>query len=695
MAKESLAQLHKRALDFVLNTYASYEKRSETEDKWTLSDKLYNCLGGKHTYDGVANLFPPATRRAVRSLLNFCDESIFGKSPNFTIKGIGGENDEKRAKINEKIIAVQLEKINFRTKAREFLEKTIIKGTGIAKIQWKVKEKYIVKQKNDRKNLMSMLKDFMLGTIDIKEIKSKVPIYDNVDFVPIQLENIYWDFYTKWEEQEAVIEKINNVTNSSLRLLAQSDESYFGIEEYLRNNETGIVAEDVTIKNPHTRDLVGASDELRVKKNRHELLECWCNFDIDNDGIDEECVITVIDKQKVIRCELNPYDIQEKPYVMFKWEDIDNCESLGQGAVSLAEKSQLALNDFTNQLMDDITMILDCMMVVDAQAGIAKSQMKSRPHGIITSNNGVDGIKFIRPPDVTNAALRAIAMTKDDIMEITGATANMQGLPARYDTTAKEAMLMQNSSQRDLFTKLRTFEDVVLKQMLRKIYAYNLQYLSVNDVKKLIGKEAFSAYLLDTKTDKVEDLSDVLIGDYDFVPLSVSQTENKIIKGQQLMNLYNMAIKSPAGIWNIAELAKKIAEILNDGDISICAKEIDSKLYSPQDENILMSQGEAPFAKPQENHREHIRIHSMLELPESYQKIRLEHINEHIKFMQMDEQRQQNILQQEILKTMADKNNKSAGVPQQEQPLFAPKGITEEQAGQVPNVINPPSTFVN
>ena len=117
MAKESLAQLHKRALDFVLNTYASYEKRSETEDKWTLSDKLYNCLGGKHTYDGVANLFPPATRRAVRSLLNFCDESIFGKSPNFTIKGIGGENDEKRAKINEKIIAVQLEKINFRTKA--------------------------------------------------------------------------------------------------------------------------------------------------------------------------------------------------------------------------------------------------------------------------------------------------------------------------------------------------------------------------------------------------------------------------------------------------------------------------------------------------------------------------------------------------------------------------------------------------
>ncbi len=699
MAKETLTQLHDRALDFVLGTYAIYSNRTETEDKWIQADKLYNCLDAKKTYDGVANLFPPATRRAVRSLLNFCDEAVFSKNPNFTIKGIGGANDEKRAEINEKIIGVQLEKINFRTKSRMFLEKAIIKGTGIAKIQWKVKEKYIVKQKNDRKSLMSMLKNLMLGSVDTKELKTKIPIYDNVDFVPLELENVYWDFYTKWEDQEAVIEKINNVTNSSLRLLAQSDDSYFGIEEYLKENEIGIVAEDVTTKSPHTRDIVGTGDEMKVKKDRHELLECWCNFDIDNDGIDEECVITVIDKKKVIRCELNPYDIQEKPYVMFKWEDIDKCESLGQGAVSLAEKSQLALNDFTNQLMDDITMILDCMMVVDAQAGIAKSQMKSRPHGIITSNNGVDGIKFIRPPDVTNAALRAIAMTKDDIMEITGATANMQGLPARYDTTAKEAMLMQNSSQRDLFVKLRTFEDLVLKQMLRKMYSYNLQYLSVNDVKKLIGQEAFSAYLLDTGTDKVTDLSDVLIGDYDFIPLSVSQTENKIVKGQQFMNLYNMAIKSPAGIWNIPEIAKKIAYILNDGDLSICAKEIDSKLYSPQDENILMTQGESPFAKPEENHKEHIRIHSIVQLPESYQKIRLEHINEHIRFLQMQEQQQQNMIQQELLKQIIANNkgnaanNREPGVPAQEQPAFAPKGITEQQAGQVPNMVNPPATL--
>lgn len=694
MAKESLTQLHQRALDFVLGTYAIYERRTETEDKWIQADKLYNCLDGKKTYAGVANLFPPATRRAVRSLLNFCDESVFGKNPNFTIKGIGGENDEKKAEINEKIIEVQLEKINFRTKARVFLEKAIIKGTGIAKIQWKVKEKYIIKQNNDRKSLMDMFKKLMLGQDDLQKFKTKIPIYDNVDFVPLELENVYWDFYTKWEEQEAIIEKLNNVTNSSLKLLAQNNDHYFGIEEYLKNNETGIVAEDVTIKTPHTRELAGASDDMRVKKARHELLECWCNFDIDNDGIDEECVITVIDKKQVIRCELNPYDIQEKPYVMFKWEDIDKCESLGQGAVSLAEKSQLALNDFTNQLMDDITMILDCMMVVDTQAGIAKSQLKSRPHGIINSANGVESIKFIRPPDVTNAALRAIAMTKDDIMEITGATANMQGLPARYDTTAKEAMLMQNSSQRDLFVKLRTFEDLVLKQMLRKIYSYNLQYLSVNDVKKLIGQKAFSSYMLDTETDTVEDLSDILIGDYDFIPLSVSQTENKIIKGQQLLNLYNIAIKSPAGIWNISEIAKKIAEILNDGDLSICAKEIDSKLYSPQDENILMSQGESPFAKPEENHREHIRIHSALELPEGYQEIRLKHVNEHIKFMQMQEQQQQNMIQQELLKALAQNKGQQPGLPTQEQPAFAPKGMTEQQAGQVPNVVNPPATLV-
>lgn len=688
-------KLHEKALKFVLTTFAKYSERAETEQKWIDYDKLYNNKASKKTYTtGVANLFVPETRKAVRTLLNFCDECLFAKKPNFKLQGVGGPNDKRKAEINTKILNLQQQKINFRTKVRRFLEGAIIKGTAIAKVSWVQKNKYVLKKLQKRKSIMDVLKRVGTGEFFMPNVqKESVPIYDNIDFNTLKLENVFWDFYKKWEEQEAIIEKIPNVSESDLRIMAKSNDSYFGIEQYLQTHQTGVVEPDVTENYAHTAEIVGTGDTMRVEKDRHELLECWCNFDIDDDGIEEECIITVIDRKEVIRCELNPYDIQEKPYVLFKWEDIEQAESIGIGVPELAKESQLALNDFMNQFMDDLTLILDCMMVVDAQAGIPNSQLKSRPRGIITSQNGVNGITFVRPPNVSDSALRGIQLTKNDIMTVTGASANLQGLPARYDTTATEASAINNSSQREIFTKLRTFEDEVIKAYLRKAYGYNLQFMSSNDVKKIIGEEAFTAYVADMniKIDKNYDLSDVLLADFDFIPLSVSETENKVVKGQQLMNLYNMAIKSPGGTWNIVELAKKIAEVLNDGDLSIISKEVDSQLISPQDENILMEQGETPFAKQRENHLMHIQVHEAAELNPAYEPIRKKHIEEHVRYLQLQQQQQQQMLQQELLKQlMGNAAKQEAGLPAQEQPTFAPKGMTEQQAAQVPGVVEAP-----
>lgn len=688
-------KLHDKALNFVLTTFTKYSQRAETEQKWIDYDKLYNNKASKKTYTtGVANLFVPETRKAVRTLLNFCDECLFAKKPNFKLQGVGGPNDEKKANINTKILTLQQQKINFRTKVRRFLESAIIKGTAIAKVSWVQKNKYVLKKLQNRKTIMDILKSVGTGDFFIPDTqKESVPIYDNIDFNTLKLENVFWDFYRKWEEQEAIIEKIVNVSESDLRIMAKSKDSYFGIKEYLQSNQAGIVEHDVTENYTHTAEIVGTGDTMKVDKKRHELLECWCNFDIDEDGIEEECVITVIDRKQVIRCELNPYNIQEKPYVLFKWEDIEQAESIGVGVPELAKESQLALNDFMNQFMDDLTLILDCMMVVDAQAGIPNSQLKSRPRGIITSQNETNGISFVRPPNVSESALRGIQLTKNDIMTVTGASANLQGLPARYDTTATEASAINNSSQREIFTKLRTFEDEVIKAYLRKAYGYNLQFMSTNDVKKIIGQEAFSTYIADTniKIGKDYDLSDVLLADFDFIPLSVSETENKVVKGQQLLNLYNIAIKSPQGIWNIAELAKKIAEVLNDGDLSIIAKEVDSQLISPQDENILMEQGESPFAKQQENHVMHIQVHESARINPSYEPIRKKHIDEHVRYLQLQQQQQQQIMQQELFKQMMGNTTKQEpGLPAQEQPVFAPKGITPQQATQVPGMVEAP-----
>lgn len=691
--KESLSELKERAKDFVINTFTTYSNRAELEDKWEKWDRMYNSIPSKTTYDGVANLFPPATRRAVKASINFCDEALWGQSPSFKLEGIGGREDQKRAEINTKILQIQQEKINFRQKMRLFLEKDCVFGFCIAKVPYVLKEKYVIKDLKNRKNLMQSIIDKLF---DVPTEKTRVPIYDNIDFIPLSPFNIYWDYFRNWEDQEAIIEKISNVSESTLRLMQKaSPESYFDIgailDEMGEHNETMEDNPPKSEKMAHTSTITGLTGDFNVKKKRHELLECWCNFDIDNDGIDEECVIVILDRKHVIRLELNPYDVQLKPYVFHKWEDIEEADSLGLGIVQLAEKSQEALNDFTNQLMDDITLSLDCMWLVDDMAGISNGQLKSRPKGIIRSSAGVDAVKPLRPPDVTAAGMKGIAMSKDDIYQVTGATVSMQGMPARYDTTATEASQMNNASQRDIFSKLRSLEDTVIKGFLRRAYSYNLQFMSTNDVKMIVGSDSFAAFLRDkgkSVGDKNYDISEVLMADYDFIPLGITQIENKIIKGQQLMNLYNIALSSPAGIWNIKELAKQIVKYVADGNTDVLEKDVDQILLDPNDENILMEQGEKPNAKLMENHEMHILVHQSAALPAEFEPIRQEHIQQHLQFMQAQAAQKMQAMQARALQLQ--EATVQRGLPPQEQPVFAPKGITEEQAGEVPGYVQPP-----
>lgn len=698
MGKENLEKIKLKALEFVNERFKAYnENRSDLEQKWTKYNKLYHSLESENQkYNGTAKYVTPDTATATKTAITFCDTVLFGSKPFFRINGVGGKNDNAKAELNTIILNLQQEKIRFRSQVKKFLRKLCMYGVAVAKVSYERKEKYVIKKLQERKGLLNSIKNLFVEPETIE--KNKVPIYDNIKFTPLSIFNIFWDIYCEWDEQEAIIEKLPNVSASTLRVWARQDNSpYFGIEDYLDINESGIASESKSDKNPHLVDVVGATDQMKNTKEKHEILECWCNFDIDGDGIDEECIITVIDQKEVIRMEANPYDIQEKPYVFAAWEPVDEAESSGMGIPQLAEKAQEGLNDIYNQFFDDMNMILDCMMVVDDTAGIKNSSLKSKPRGIIhVSGNPRESIVFVRPPDITSAAFKGMSILKDDIKQSTGSTATLQGLPARYDTSATEAAQMNSSSQKEIFSKLRSIEDSVIKPYLRKAYSYNMQFMSTEDIMKIVGSEAFGIFLEKQNIkviDKDYSISNVLLSDFDFIPLSVTEIENKVVKGQQLMNLYNMSLKSPNGIWNVKNIAKKIVDVLGDGDKSLLADDFDMKLVSPENENILMGQGESPRAKMQDMHEKHIDVHSTLEIPPEYEQIRKEHIEEHIKMLSVQAQIAQQKAILEHLNSQTEFMNKISqkGVPQQEQGVYSPGTITPGQAGQVPGLSNPPA----
>ena len=659
-------ELQDKAKEFILEKFKLYSDRSGLETKWEKWDKLFNNITTEKFYEGQANLFPPETRRACKTIINFIDEVLFNSDPPFRIKGVGGKNDEAKAGINARVIMWQQQKINLRQKVRAMIEILVKYGFVIVKVPYVLKEKYIINKAKERENLIEKIKGMFFGEI----AKDKLTTYDNIDFIPLNIRSVYWNYFDTWENQVAIIER-REVTFNHLKALEKA-RIYFDVDRVKDSvRVTSTVPTDPTnIQNAeafsHIKDITGLSGDFCKDKKRYELLECSCNFDIDNDGIDEECIMCLVNREHVVRMELNDYPNQEKPYLWTAWDNIEGT-SLGMGLPQLAECSQIALNDFTNQIMDNITFILNCMKVVDDLAEIPNAQLKSRPNGVIKSKTGVDAVKFMTPPMTASEGLKAVAMIKDDIRNVTGATVSLQGLPARYNTTASEYQAQGNASSRDVFSKVREIEDRIIKPFLRMAYQYNLKYLTREDFIKIIGEDAATVFF-----DTYSEVSEGIEGDYDFMPLGITQIENKIVKTQQMINFLNIVSGLPPGIVDLSKLVAKIWKNTGDGDDIILQQPTD-ELISPNDENILMGQGEAVHAKMMENHQQHLVIHIQAQLPPELMPLRDTHIQEH----------------QQIMSIMMSKQNQLPA-PAQEQPRLQPDTVTEGNIAkdtQAPQVI--------
>lgn len=560
-------------LEWIRGRMTAYANRAGLEERWRRWERLAHSVATERYYQGSSRLFVPETRRAIKSWMSFVDEVLFGPPEYFRIVPVWTERDKTGAVILQRLIAMQNRKNRFRYWIRRGLWDKAVKGMAIYKYGWSSASlRTVADDEND--------------------------VTDNVFFETRSLWNMYFDPYIEeWGNQECIIER-TYMTTAQLRRFRSV--CHVDIDQVLKEMDEYAVREKEERRETFADVVTGISADVRLGRDKHEVWEVWATYDDDGDGKVEECLYWVLNGKKLIRRQRNPYLDQRKPYLLDVFERVEGT-CVGYGIPHLTEKDQIGLNDAMNQVMDNITMILNNMWIVDKGANIPAWQLKSRPNGVIESDMGVEAVLPVAKQLTANEGLKAIAMFKENIRVATGLTQPMTGAQARYDTTAYEYSQLTAAGSRDVMSAIRDTEECVIEPYLRAAYKLNLQYLDKKTFLRIFGVEG-TKYL-----EGISSVSDLIRGDYDFEPVGVTRMESKVSQMQQMLTFLNILSGIPGA--DVGKVANIIWRQFMGRTEDVIPESQPPTLIDPKDENVILDSGGSVDAKPIEPHERHIEVH--------------------------------------------------------------------------------------
>lgn len=343
---EKTAKNEEKALNIVVHNYDLMKNARNPYDKlWDEIDKLIRCADGrkhlrKHKWQ--SKFFVPY----IPSIIDLIIPRLVGKRPSATVSPRKPEFVENSKKMNE-LINYEQDIMDTDTKFINWVTDSTSFGTGFVKLTWRKETGDNLKRTEE--TLSKIREQFKITNEDMLYdwpylenispydifVHPKGTSINDVDAVPALIH--------RTEETKDELYQNPNYDNDIIKNIPDAGKE---IEFYRRERLT-------------TRGLSGSSysDLQDSTRGYIEVLEYWGGFDIDGDGFDEECVITVANRETVIRIEENPFYHGKKPFIELKYMP-DPGFFYGKGVVERLKHLQYELNDIRNHRMDERLMSL-------------------------------------------------------------------------------------------------------------------------------------------------------------------------------------------------------------------------------------------------------------------------------------------------------------------------------------------------
>ena len=316
--------------------------------------------------------------------------------------------------------------------------------------------------------------------------------------------NVYpWDFVPDMSGRELrdceyVFER-HYMTKKQLRNLPES---------YDKRAITKLLALDATATH-QTVDAQGVYNELRTlsgldqnyRDRRYEVWEYHGPIDIrvlEEAGIDlseqdyamkEVDGIVIFCGDVVLKAMLNPYDTEEWPYSVFVCEPDEAC-LFGYGIPHLCANSQDILNTAWRQMLDNGAMAVGEQVVVNKKAvSPADGDWTLRPKKVWLAQGDaaqVDVNKAFSSFSINSHQQEyqnVIQLAKSFMDEESGLPMIAQGEQGQVTPTLGGMSMLMNAANAVRRAQVKEWDDNVTKPMIRRFYAWMMQFSDKADIK--------------------------------------------------------------------------------------------------------------------------------------------------------------------------------------------------------------------
>lgn len=360
-----------------------------------------------------SNLFVPLVYPLVMTIL----PRLISNKPTFRFEP-REESDQEAVEQMKMLVDYQLERTDFLKKLKMWVKDTLMFGTGLAKVYWK---------RDDEE--------------DIND--PEIEVVDCFDFFPDPKA-------TQIDGGDFMIHRtIMPVTALKNALGPDGKSLYKGLDEIKdstneENTNKIFLTNDrsMTIGDIDARLVLGTPYRQSMTK-QIEILEYWGIYGKD----DNEYVLTVANRNKVIRAEKNPYGntAKNRPFVKM-CIDPNNFLFHGTGLIDPLEHLQIALNDTRNQRMDNVNLILNKLFVVLKDADVNEQELVSRPGGVIYEGTP-GGVRILETPDITASAYQEEAILQQNAQETVGVSDIIQGQVQDANSAKVEGQVINKTAR--------------------------------------------------------------------------------------------------------------------------------------------------------------------------------------------------------------------------------------------------------